>query len=180
MKKILARYLKHTLKSIKYFLMKTIVAFLISTLLVTGISSFKSDKVKSNGGTEFYSGSYDNLIREAKKQKKMVILDFWAQWCGPCQKLDRETFSDKSLGNYIAQNYIIYKVDIDTFDGMEIVDRFAVDVFPTIMVFDPKEGAVGKYKGFYPPNYLQKELEKIQSKYNYYPVSTKESLAANK
>ena len=124
--------------------MKKIVAFLISTLLLTCIYSFKSDKVKSNGGTQFYSGSYDNLIREAKKQKKMVILDFWAQWCGPCQKLDRETFSDKSLGNYIAQNYIIYEVDIDTFDGMEIVYWFAVDVFPTSLVVAPIVGTAGK------------------------------------
>jgi thioredoxin-related protein len=148
--------------------MRILKAFLFTAVLFGSLTSFKSDKIKG-GGTEFYSGSYDNLIREAKRQKKAILLDFWAGWCAPCQKLDRETFADKELAAYLNQNFIVYKVDIDTFDGMEIVDRFAVDVFPTILVFDPKEGQIGKFKGFFPPNYLNKELLKIQEKYNYYP-----------
>ena len=159
--------------------MKKIIAFLILTMAFTGFSSFNSLPVKTDN-TGFYTGSYDNLIREAKKQKKAIILDFWAAWCGPCQKLDKETFSNKELGNYLKDNFLIYKVDIDTFDGMEIVDRFSIDVFPTLIVFDPKTGQVGKFKGFYPPGYLQKELEKIQSQHNLYPPNSKDGLAINR
>ncbi|MCP9762856.1 thioredoxin family protein [Lacihabitans soyangensis] len=159
--------------------MKKLVAFLIITVTFVGLSSFKAIKAKPVGFS-FYKGTYDNMIREAKKQRKPIILDFWAAWCAPCQKLDKETFSDKELGNYLSQNFIVYKVDIDTFDGMEIVDRFAVDVFPTMIVFDPKNGQIGKFKGFYPPGYLQKELEKIQAKHNLYPVSTQDGLAINR
>lgn len=159
--------------------MKKLIAFLIITTVFATLSSFTKPYPKPVG-VEFFSGSYDNLIREAKKQKKTIILDFWAAWCSPCQKLDKETFSDKDLGNYVNENFLVYKVDIDTFDGMEIVDRFAIDVFPTLIVFDSKLGQIGKFKGFYPPGYLHKELEKIQSKHNLYPVIKKDGLAVNR
>ncbi len=159
--------------------MKKLVAFLVVSIAFVGLSSFNAIKVRPEG-FGFYKGTYDNMIREAKKQKKPIILDFWAAWCAPCQKLDRETFADKELGSYLNQNFIVYKVDIDTFDGMEIVDRFAIDVFPTMIVFDPKTGQIGKFKGFYPPGYLQKELEKIQAKHNLHPVSTQDELAINR
>ncbi|MCP9757379.1 thioredoxin family protein [Lacihabitans sp. CCS-44] len=157
--------------------MKKLVAFLIISIAFSSLASFKTSKPESFG---FYKGSFDNVIRESKKQKKPIILDFWAAWCAPCQKLDKETFTDKELGAYLSQNYLVYKVDIDTFDGMEIVDRFSIDVFPTMLVYDPKNGQIGKFKGFYPAGYLQKELEKVQAKYNIYPVHTQDGLAINR
>lgn len=114
---------------------------------------------------KFYSGTYDNFLREAKKQNKPILLDFWASWCGPCQKLENETFSNKETAEYINKNFMVFKVDIDTFDGMEIVDRFAVDVFPTLMILDPKSDPKDRLKGFYSAVYMEKELEKIIQKH---------------
>ncbi|MFC3811028.1 thioredoxin family protein [Lacihabitans lacunae] len=114
---------------------------------------------------KFYSGTYDNFLREAKKQNKPIILDFWASWCGPCQKLENETFSNKETADYINKNFMVFKVDIDTFDGMEIVDRFAIDVFPTLMVLDSKSNPKDRLKGFYSATYMEKELEKIIQKH---------------
>jgi len=60
---------------------------------------------------------------------------------------------------------MVFKVDIDTFDGMEIVDRFAIDVFPTLMVLDSKSNPKDRLKGFYSATYMEKELEKIIQKH---------------
>lgn len=84
------------------------------------------------------------------------------------------------MGAYLSQNFLVYKVDIDTFDGMEIVDRFSIDVFPTMLVYDSKNGQLGKFKGFYPAGYLQKELEKVQAKHHIYPVRSQDGLAINR
>jgi thioredoxin 1 len=159
--------------------MKKTIAMLLVLLAFTSLTSFSYSPIKTDN-LGFYVGTYDNLIREAKKQKKAIILDFWATWCDPCNKLDKETFSNKELGNYIKDNFLIYKVDIDTFDGVQIMERFSLGVFPTLVVFDPKSGLVRKFKGFYAAGHLQKELEKIQSAHNLYPPKSKDDLVMNK
>ena len=158
--------------------MKNHLTFALLAILFISFSGFKSPKTDTNpkGGVVFYSGSYDNLLREARKQKKPIVLEFWAAWCGPCQKLDKETFKNKNLGEYIKDNYLIYKVDIDTFDGMEIVDRFGVDVFPTLLVLDNKGHQISKMNGFYPPSSLQKELEVTRVKHNTFNPKQKEAI----
>ncbi|SOE22108.1 Thioredoxin [Spirosomataceae bacterium TFI 002] len=155
---------------------RTYIFFLLAMI---SLSSFDFGPGKSESSVSFYKGSYDNMLREARKQKKGIILDFWASWCGPCKKMDMETFTDPALAKYIEANYLIFKVDIDTFDGMEITDKFAVESFPSMLIMNHKAKPLEKLKGFYPPHYLEKELKNIVDKYQIIPESYKSELAAN-
>jgi thioredoxin 1 len=135
----------------------------LKVMLLLGIASmvFASyTKDVSQNQVNFYQGSYDNFLREAKKLKKPIMLDFWASWCGPCKKMEQETFTNANLVSYLNANYMVYKVDIDSFDGMAIADRFAVDAYPTIVLLDAKNKYIGRYRGFFPADYLKNELEK--------------------
>jgi thioredoxin 1 len=155
---------------------KTIVLTTLTVLLIVGIST--SASAQKQTGTQFYAGSFDNLLREAKKQNKTVLLDFWATWCSPCHRLDKETFANKSFGNFANQNILVYKVDIDSKDGQEIVAKYGVQVFPSMVLIDVKKGKMAEYKGFYAPNLLQKEIAKTADvKGIYLPFSTNSILA---
>ncbi len=117
----------------------------------------------SQNQVNFYKGTYDDFLREAKKQKKPIVLDFWASWCGPCKKMENETFRNAGFSTYMNTNFMVYKIDIDSFDGMAIADKFAVDAYPTLVVLDAKSKYIGRYRGFFPADYLKEELEKSKS-----------------
>jgi thiol:disulfide interchange protein len=122
-----------------------------------GIES-NAQQTSSNNTTNFYSGSYDDFLREARKQGKVAILDFWAAWCAPCKKMDKETFANAELANHLNENFLIYKVNVDTFDGMEIANRFGVESFPTIITLDSRGRFIDELKGFFPANQLIEKL----------------------
>ncbi|RYU95571.1 thioredoxin family protein [Emticicia agri] len=143
--------------------MKLKVLSLLGIALFT-LASYKNDKKIESGEVRFYDGSYDELLRESKKLKKPIILDFWATWCIPCRKMEKETFADPDFAAYINKNFLVYKVNIDTFDGMDIADRYNIDAYPTLVLLDSKNKYINRYKGFFPAYYLKKELEKNKSR----------------
>lgn len=65
---------------------------------------------------------------KAVKSKKKVLVDFFAEWCGPCQMLGEEL---KMLAN--EEEFNIVKVDVDSNQGLAI--KYNVEVVPTMYVF---------------------------------------------
>jgi thiol:disulfide interchange protein len=109
----------------------------------------------------FRTGDFEEILKQARKEKKLVLIDFWAVWCKPCHRLDRLTFTDVPLGDYVNSRFIPYRVNIDDFAGMDLVDKYGVKAYPTMLVVSAEDGAmVHKMTGFYLPTYLQAELEK--------------------
>jgi thioredoxin-related protein len=102
--------------------------------------------------------SWNELTKEAKKEKKFIFIDCFATWCGPCKLMDRQVYTDSSVGSYFNSNFISVKLQLDTSgsDNIQvkklyseaklIKDKYDVDVFPTYLFFDPNGEIV--HKGF--------------------------------
>ncbi|KAH8408981.1 hypothetical protein KR009_004801 [Drosophila setifemur] len=59
---------------------------------------------------------------------KLVVLDFYANWCGPCKAMDSTV---KSLARKYASNAIVLKIDVDKFD--DLTEKFKVTSMPTFV-----------------------------------------------
>ncbi len=141
--------------------MKNISVVLLILFCAIAFAESRAQQATSLSSTNFYNGSFDDALREARKQDKTLVLDFWADWCAPCLKMDKETFSDPELAKTLNENFVVYKVNIDTFDGMEIANRFAVESFPTIITLDNRGKFIYELKGFFPANYFREKLSPL-------------------
>lgn len=89
-------------------------------------------------GIEFFDGTYEQALEKAKKENKIVFVDFYADWCGPCKYLSSKVFPDPGLGEYFNSRIVPVKVDIEAAGNRAVVDKFKIESLPTLAFVDSK------------------------------------------
>lgn len=74
--------------------------------------------------------------RIAKKENKLVFVDNYTSWCGPCKKMVSEIFPLKEVGDFYNANFICYKLDCEKGDGVEVAKTYQIMSFPTYLYVD--------------------------------------------
>lgn len=104
---------------------------IIFILLLCGFSSSLLAQ-----GIIFREGSWKEILAMAKKEKKLVFIDNYTSWCGPCKKMVKEIFPVQEVGDFYNANFICYKLDCEKGDGVEVARTYQIHSFPTYLFVD--------------------------------------------
>lgn len=138
--------------------MKTILFIGIIVVIAFGLYSFKKPKLDfkadAKEGIHFFKGTFQEALQRAKSENKPLFLDFYATWCGPCKQLKKHTFSDKEVGEYYNANFINIAIDGETKEGRELVNKYKIRSYPTLLILDPNGNKLTSHVGFVKPYIL--------------------------
>ena len=83
-----------------------------------------------------WSSNLESALKKVKRNKKPVMVDFYTNWCGWCDKLDSDTYSDRKV-NRLARDFICVKVNGDR--DRDAVKKYNIRGYPTILFLAPME-----------------------------------------
>ncbi|PQA58217.1 thioredoxin family protein [Siphonobacter curvatus] len=128
---------------------------LVVVLLLTGLTfqTNASDEPKKEG-IQFFHGTWKQALAKAKAENKMIFLDAYTTWCGPCKWMQTKSFPNKLVGDLYNSKFINVKLDMEAGEGLKLIDRYPVEGFPTLFFIDYEGEVVLKEAGAKTPEQL--------------------------
>ena len=104
---------------------KLVLVWMIAAILP--LSSFAQ-------GVDFKELTMQEALTLAEKEKKMVFVDFYTTWCGPCKMMSSKVFTREQVGAYFNREFVNLKVDAEKGEGVELAKKYQVKAYPTFVV----------------------------------------------
>lgn len=98
-------------------------------------------------GINFTSEPWEKILDLAKKQDKIIFLDAYAEWCGPCKLMSAKVFTNSEVGAFFNNNFINVKVDMEKGEGLKLRSQYQVTAYPTLLFITPDGQIVQKKVG---------------------------------
>lgn len=98
-------------------------------------------------GIEFFHGTWAEALEKAKTEQKLIFVDAFASWCGPCKRMAKEVFPQPKAGDFYNANFICMKIDMEKEENAEFAGKYPVGSYPTLMFIDDKGKVVLKEVG---------------------------------
>jgi thiol:disulfide interchange protein len=113
-------------------------------------------KEKAPAGIEFIEQDWSAALQQAKKQNKLIFLDIYATWCGPCKMLKQYTFTDTSVGRFFNNNFVNISVDGEKGVGPQLAQQYSIEGYPSLIITDAEGKPVLFTAGYIPVQDLLK------------------------
>lgn len=88
-------------------------------------------------GVNFREISLEEALKQAKAENKLVFMDCYTSWCGPCKNMADKVFPQKAAGDYFNPRFVCVKYDMEKGAGAELAKKFEVHAYPTFLMLRP-------------------------------------------
>jgi thioredoxin-related protein len=130
--------------------------------------AFKSPSIDFNKdaeqGIQFHKGTWKEALEQAKAENKLIFLDIYAVWCGPCKQMKSNTFSDAKVGEYFNKNFINVALDGEKAEGYKLANDYAIKGFPSLFFIDYQGNIIKRTSGYHGTNELIQFAKSVSKK----------------
>ncbi|TMQ67669.1 MAG: DUF255 domain-containing protein [Candidatus Eisenbacteria bacterium] len=103
---------------------------------------------------------WDSGFKEARRQKRIVLVDVYTDWCGWCRRMDRDVYSRPEVREYLQRTFVTVKLDAEAdklglYQGKAatwraLAAQFGVNGYPTTVFLRPEGEYITRVPGYVP------------------------------
>jgi thiol-disulfide isomerase/thioredoxin len=108
----------------------------ILVLMFVLISSLTAEA--QNRSINFQHGNWKEIKEKAGAENKLIFVDAYTSWCGPCKWMAKNIFTNDTVADYYNQKFICAKLDMEEGEGLEFAQTYTVQAYPSLFFIDSK------------------------------------------
>ena len=138
----------------------------LAAVCLTLSISAHAEELKKNVGTEkvakgiAWETEFEKALTTAKEKNQPLLLYVSMEGCHYCDKMDRETYSNKGVASDVTKSFVAVKVKRN--QAQHLVRRYGVNIYPTTVIIHPESRRVETIRGFVGPSQLKSRLAGIR------------------
>ncbi len=118
-------------------------------------------------GVVFKEGvSWDSLLTEASVKDKLIFVDVYTDWCGPCKLMDKQVFSDKVVSSKMKKDFINFKLNAEKGQGISLARKYNVFSYPTYLFVNGSGTLIYRTEGYMPAQRFMQEMKNALEELN--------------
>jgi len=122
----------------------------MKNLLIAAILLFTAPVFGQGDAIEFSSKSFSELKAQAKQENKVIFIDAYTTWCGPCKMMAKNVFTDTEVAETYNSQFINAKIDMEKGEGIDIAQEYGVVAYPTYLFVNGDGELVHRGLGYIP------------------------------
>lgn len=96
----------------------------------------------------FFEGTWNETLKKAQKENKLIFVDAYASWCGPCKMMTKNTFTNPEAAKFYNQNFICVKINVEKKEGQEFRKVHIVPAYPTLLFITADNKIAHRHTGY--------------------------------
>ncbi len=106
---------------------------------------------------KWFEGTYEEAVAHATKLDRPMMIDCVADWCLPCKEMDRYTFNDQLVADYLNANFVSFRLDAtgNPLDTLMHLENYEVRNYPTLLFTDKFGKEISRFNGFRSPEQVR-------------------------
>lgn len=100
-------------------------------------------------GTVFMpeGSTFQSALDKAGEEGKMVFLDCYTSWCGPCKKMSSTIFPMQEVGDFMNPKFVSIKIDMEKGEGPALASDLEISAYPTFVIFKNDGSEIARFVG---------------------------------
>lgn len=146
------------MKRLNNIIALTLIIIFAGACNSTKVETYKTLEAKKDTaeGIDFFHGTFQEakiLAKEhkigtfKKKPERLIFVDAYTTWCGPCKMMSKYVFTKPEAGEYFDENFINVKVDCEKGEGIQLAREWRITAYPTLLILSPDGEVIARQIG---------------------------------